>query len=54
MAMVAYGGMLKDGARSDPEEELVRVVDVALEVDAIVILEMAEMVAVWRSVGAAG
>ena len=38
-----YGGMLKAGARSNPEEELVRVVDVVLGVDAIIILEIGEM-----------
>jgi hypothetical protein len=54
MAMVAYGGMLKAGARSDPEEELVRAVDMTLEVDAIIFLEMGEMVVVWQqSIGAA-
>jgi hypothetical protein len=41
MAMVEYSGMLKASARSDLEE-LVRAADVALEVDAVVILEMGE------------
>ena len=40
-------------SRSDLEEELVRVADVALEVDATVILEMGEMAAAWRSAGGA-
>jgi len=41
-------------SRSDPEEELVRTSDVALEVDASVILEMEEMGATWRSASATG
>jgi hypothetical protein len=40
MVVVAYGGMLNAVAIFNPEEELVRAGDVAMEVDAIIILEM--------------
>jgi hypothetical protein len=40
MAVVAYGGMLNAGDIFNPEEELVRAGDIALEVNVVIILEM--------------